>query len=153
MDVCRFLTMHVRLVLEGGLANLYGMVCGLRVSTVWVSWCLLHYNELFSESVISSPLIYVWALTFWIVLCVKTMLRVGIWMKLVVTSGLGGGLFTGNLNDVHGWLWNKTPYIQKNYKRKKKCIGTNNRLENKLMYLYWAFQFNVIHASTTYTIL
>ena len=26
MNVCRFLIMYVRLVLEGGLANLYGMV-------------------------------------------------------------------------------------------------------------------------------
>ena len=26
MNVCRFLIMHVRLVLEGGLANLHGMV-------------------------------------------------------------------------------------------------------------------------------
>ena len=26
MNVCRFLIMHVRLVLEGGFANLYGMV-------------------------------------------------------------------------------------------------------------------------------
>ena len=26
MNVCRFLIMHVRLVLEGGLTNLYGMV-------------------------------------------------------------------------------------------------------------------------------
>ena len=27
---------------------------------------------------------------------------------------------------------------------------TNNVLENRLMYLNWAFQFNVINASTTY---
>ena len=26
MNICRFLIMHVRLLLEGGLANLYGMV-------------------------------------------------------------------------------------------------------------------------------
>ena len=36
MNVCRFLIMPVRLVLEGGLANLYGMVwatcmCGMGV--------------------------------------------------------------------------------------------------------------------------
>ena len=41
------------------------------------------------------------------------------------------------------------------YKRssygKIKCIYTNDMLENGLIYLYLALQFNVINASTAYT--
>ena len=43
----------------------------------------------------------------------------------------------------------KPPIYQKVIK-KNKCIRTNGMLENGLMYLYWAFHFNVINASTTY---
>ena len=50
---------------------------------------------------------------------------------------LGGGLFIGNLNDMHGYLWNETPSIWGIYKEKKKCIRTNGRLENILMYSYY----------------
>ena len=41
------------------------------------------------------------------------------------------------------------PDIYKNFIEKQKCICTNGGLENGLMYLYLAFQCNVINASTT----
>ena len=47
-----------------------------------------------------------------------------------------GGLFIRNLNDVRGSLCNEPPYIQEFIEEKKKCICTNNKLENELMYLY-----------------
>ena len=34
--------------------------------------------------------------------------------------------------------------------RKNECICTNNMLENGLMYLYYAFCFNVMNAYITY---
>lgn len=34
--------------------------------------------------------------------------------------------------------------------RENKCICTNSRLENELIYLYLALQCNAINASTTY---
>ena len=47
MNVCRFLIMHVRLVLEGGIANLQYMVWrGLHVCVVCVLWCLLRCRHL-----------------------------------------------------------------------------------------------------------
>ena len=35
--------------------------------------------------------------------------------------------------------------------KNNKCVHTNGKLENKFMYLYQAFQFEAINASTTYT--
>lgn len=59
--------MHVRLVLEGDLASLYGMVwamfmCGVRVMPTFVV-----NLSIASEFAISIPTIHVRALTFWIV--------------------------------------------------------------------------------------
>ena len=36
-----------------------------------------------------------------------------------MVPSLGAGLFIGNLNDVCGWLWNKTPYTRNIYREKK----------------------------------
>ena len=67
MNVCRFLIMLVRLVLEEGLANLYGMVCAtcMRGMGVMVPF---EVPSIANESAMSFPLIRVWALTFWIIL-------------------------------------------------------------------------------------
>ena len=54
-------------------------------------------------------------------------------------DGGRGGRLIGNLNDVHRWLWNKTP-IYEIFIEKNKCIHTNSRLENGLMYSHKAFQ-------------
>ena len=40
--------------------------------------------------------------------------------------------------------------IYKKFIEKNKCMQINGRLENGLVYLYWAFQFDVINASTTH---
>ena len=52
----------------------------------------------------------------------------------------------------HAWVNNeiKSPMYEKLMK-KNKHIRTNNKQENGLVYLHWAFQFDVINASTTYT--
>ena len=39
------------------------------------------------------------------------------------------------------------PHVYVKIKVKIKCVRTNDMLENGLMYLYWASQFNVIYAS------
>ena len=63
VNVCRFHIMLVRLVREGGLANLYGMVCAtcMRGMGVMVPF---EVPSIASESAMSFPLIHVWALTF-----------------------------------------------------------------------------------------
>ena len=43
------------------------------------------------------------------------------------------------------------PPTYKKFTKKNKCTYTNDKLESGLVYLYLAFQFNVINASTTYT--
>ena len=43
------------------------------------------------------------------------------------------------------------PSIYETFKKKRKSICTKIGLRNGPMYLYQAFQFNVIYASTTYT--
>ena len=45
-----------------------------------------------------------------------------------------GELFIGNLNDMHGECEIKPTYD--NFIEKNKCIRTNDRLENRLVYLY-----------------
>jgi hypothetical protein len=52
---------------EGGLANLYGMVCAtcMRGMGVMVPF---EVPSIASELAMSFPLIHVWALTFWIVI-------------------------------------------------------------------------------------
>ena len=54
---------------------------------------------------------------------------------LSITIFLGGGLLSGSLNDVCGSLWNQTLICEKLIE-KKECVRTNDRLENKLMYLH-----------------
>jgi hypothetical protein len=44
------------------------------------------------------------------------------------------------------------PPICEKFMEKKKCIHTNGMLENGFMYFYKDYKFNVINASTTYTI-
>ena len=58
MNVCRFFIMYVRLVLEGGLGNLNGMVCStcLRGMGVMVPF---EVPSIASESAMSFPLIHV----------------------------------------------------------------------------------------------
>ena len=58
MNVCRFFIVLVRLVLEGGLANLYGMVWAtcMHGMGVMVSFEVLSFA---SESAMSFPLIHV----------------------------------------------------------------------------------------------
>jgi hypothetical protein len=43
------------------------------------------------------------------------------------------------------------PLIYEKFIERNKYIHANGKLENGLMYLYQAYQFNVINASTTYT--
>ena len=61
-------------------------------------------------------------------------------MKLVKIAapprGGGGGLFFGNLNDVLGLLQKLNPLKYEKSIEKNKCIRTNGKLENGLMYLY-----------------
>ena len=42
------------------------------------------------------------------------------------------------------------PFTHENLVEKNKCIHTNGRVKNGLMYLYEASQFNMIKTSTTY---
>ena len=49
-----------------------------------------------------------------------------------------------------GHYENRPPIYEKVIE-KNKCICTNDMLENGLMYLYWAFQFEMINASITYS--
>ena len=44
------------------------------------------------------------------------------------------------------------PPIYEKLIEKNKCICTNDKLENGLIYLYYAFGCYVMNASTTYTI-
>ena len=63
----------------------------------------------------------------------------GLRLRYQFSSGVtGGGLFIGNLNDMSGWLWNTTPYIQRRYKEIQIIICTNNRLQHELS-LYQRF--------------
>ena len=63
--------MHVKLMLEGGLDNLYGMVCATCMHGMDVM-VPFEVPSIANESAMSFPLIHVWALTFWIViLCQK----------------------------------------------------------------------------------
>jgi hypothetical protein len=55
--------MHVRLVLEGGLANLYGMVCAICMHGMGVM-VPFEVPSIVSESAVSFPFILVWALPF-----------------------------------------------------------------------------------------
>ena len=43
------------------------------------------------------------------------------------------------------------PPIYENFDPQKKCVHSNGRLASKDMYLYQAFQLNVVNAFTTYT--
>lgn len=53
------------------------------------------------------------------------------------------------LNDMHGELWNKIPFIWK-IVEKNKGTHTNGALDNRPMYISWTFQFNVINVFIKY---
>ena len=67
MNVCRFLFMHVRLVLEGGLANQYDMVWATCMHGMGVMMSFV-VPSIVSESTLSVPLICVRVLTFLLVI-------------------------------------------------------------------------------------
>lgn len=66
----------------------------------------------------------------------------------MVVVHLRDGHFIGDLNDVHGWSWNETPYIHE-FDRETQTCTIDTMLENGLKYLYKAFQLNTIYASIT----
>ena len=53
-NVCRFVIMHVKLVFEGGLANLHGMVWATCMHGI-VVWCLLWCCQLLVSQPCCSP--------------------------------------------------------------------------------------------------
>ena len=93
--------------------------------------------------------IYISFICIWVILWICTLFHSSLENSPLLHMTVGGGFFIGNLNDIRGSLLYQTLYTPLVYKEKK-CLHSNGRLQNGLMYLYWAYQFNVINASTKY---
>lgn len=83
---------------------------------------------------------------FWPLDCIAKIFQLQ-WFGI---ANLGGGPLIGNLNDMSGWVCNKTPCIRESFKEIQ-IIILLTRGYNMDTFLYQCFQFNVINVSTTYT--